>query len=1047
MGNTPTVPPSVKRLIKTFGKFLPAYQSSDYKETEVRREFIDPLFTALGWDVVNEAGAGPATKDVVHEYTLTNPTEKRMPDYSFRNGGEAKFFVEAKKPSVDLAGAVAPALQIRTYGWSAKLPVSVLTDFEELAVYDCRHQPELTDSALAGRLKYFNWTEFDERWCDLWGLLSREAVLAGSLAEIAPEDMRDVVSVDSAFLDEIEAWRSMLAKEIAEGNPSLSQRQLNYAVQQTIDRLILLRIAEDRGIEDFGQLRSIARLDDWGGTGYEVYEDLCKLFLKADDRYNSGLFHFKREKDRTESPDSFTLELRVPDEVLKRIIRRLYFPESPYRFSVFPPDILGQVYEQFLGRVIRLREKGIAVVEEKPEVKKAGGVYYTPTYIVRYIVQGTLGRVLGSSTRRQIAGETRTKHPLRIVDPACGSGSFLLETYQVLLNWYLDQYVKDDAERWAKSNPARLYQGPDKEWLLTVSERKRILLRHIYGVDVDPQAVEVTKLSLLLKVLEGETRETLLQQMQLIQERALPDLGDNIKCGNSLIGTDFYGGQLRIIEPEEQQRINAFDWEREFEEVFAQGGFQIVIGNPPYRRELDYKSLMDEIAGTAFGKRFRAPRMDLWYYFIHRGLQILHAGGQLSFIVNAYWISGTGAKKLITTLRTETHIEEVFFLGKLSVFKKVAGQHMILRIRKSDSPEATVVKLVKPDQQRTAEPFVVGSAPLEVFNKDAEQLFQGEKIDLLPPADDLIRKIEVHSPLEKHGRVRQGIAENPPAVNKKTNEKFGNCWTVGEGVFTLTKEELAKLSVPLEERRLLRRYHDLQDLGRYWMAKKPSLWLIYSTKKTCPQMSKFPTLEAHLSRFRPIMEERRETQRGSNKWWHLHWPRDEDLWQRNKIIAIQMAARPSFVPAWNPTYVSFSTNVFVPNENVHESLYYLTALLNSRVLWVWFQRRAKRRGIGLEINGNVLSRAPIRLIDFQSTSEKRIHDRVSDLAKRLTTLNAEVREAELPSDAEQFSRQVASIEDEIDGYFFDLYELDADERAAVLAATVAPLVAEDWKGR
>src|SRR5205814_24048 len=183
-------------------------------------------------------------------------------------------------------------------------------------------------------------------------------------------------------------------------------------------------------------------------------------------------------------------------------IRRLYYPDSTYEFSVLPADILGQVYEQFLGKVIRLTEAHQAKVEDKPEVKKAGGVYYTPTYIVDYIVKNTVGKLLENKTPRQAA-------KLRILDPACGSGSFLIGAYQHLLDWHRDWYVAHDPKKWATGRNPTIYRGMGGEWKLSTTERKRILLQNIYGVDIDVQAVETTKLSLLLKVLEGESEQTL----------------------------------------------------------------------------------------------------------------------------------------------------------------------------------------------------------------------------------------------------------------------------------------------------------------------------------------------------------------------------------------------------------------------------------------------------------------------------------------------------------------------------------------------------------
>src|SRR5207248_9025383 len=134
----------------------------------------------------------------------------------------------------------------------------------------------------------------------------------------------------------------------------------------------------------------------------------------------------------------------------------------------------------------------------------------------------------------------------RLLDPACGSGSFLIAAYQRLLDWYRDWYVANNPSRWATGRTPRIRQIGLEDWVLTTVERKQILLDHVFGVDVDPQAVEVTKLSLLLKILEGESQETIAEQMKLFRERALPDLDDNVKCGNSLIGPDFYSSQLSL---------------------------------------------------------------------------------------------------------------------------------------------------------------------------------------------------------------------------------------------------------------------------------------------------------------------------------------------------------------------------------------------------------------------------------------------------------------------------------------------------------------------
>jgi type I restriction-modification system DNA methylase subunit len=616
-------PEAIIDLIEHFQRNEDAYRSGAYNEAQLRREFLDPFFEVLGWDVGNRLGAAEAYKDVIHEDAIKVGEGTKAPDYCFRIGGTRKFFVEAKKPSVNIKGDGPSAFQLRRYAWSSKLPLSLLTNFGEFAAYDCRVQPLHTDKASAARVLFFTYEQYVEHWDDIVGTFSKDAVLKGFFDKfIASTKLkRGTAEVDDAFLNEIEKWRRELASNIALRNPALSQRELNFAVQRIIDRIIFLRISEDRGIEPYGQLRDLQKSEN-------IYQQLCAVFQRADDRYNSGLFHFLPEKDRAEPPDTLTLKLRIDDDRLKGILKRLYYPDSPYEFSVLPIDILGQVYEQFLGKVIVLNAAHHATVKDKPEVKKAGGVYYTPTYIVDYIVHKTVGQLLEGRTPKQ-AGR------LRILDPACGSGSFLIGAYHLLINWHREWYLQDGAAKHAKE----MYQGSGGEWHLTIGEKKRILRNNIYGVDIDTQAVEVTKLSLLLKVLEGESEQTLNTTLRLFHERALPDLGDNIKCGNSLIGSDFYKfEQLLLLNEEERFRINVFDWSgREgFCDITRNGGFDAVIGNPPY----SYRNATEEKLRPYYLSEFKSAEgnFELYKFFIERNLQLCKASGFVGMIVSATFL-------------------------------------------------------------------------------------------------------------------------------------------------------------------------------------------------------------------------------------------------------------------------------------------------------------------------------------------------------------------------------------------------------------------------
>lgn len=552
----------IKELVEKFKSNYKQFHSSDYNETLTRQDFINPFFEYLGWDISNKEGLSQTYRDVIHEDKLKIGKETKAPDYSFRIGGNRVFFVEAKKPSRNLKEDSDAAYQIRRYAWSGKLSVSILTDFEEFAIYDCSKKPSPNDKASMSRIEYINYEDYLNRFDFLYDTFAKENVLRGSLEKYNADtkSKKGTESVDIDFLNSLDDLRTKLASNISKLN-SLSLRDLNFAVQHIIDRIIFLRVAEDRGVENYGDLREAC-------CGNNYYKNIVDIFKKSDGKYNSGIFDFSKDK--------ITQNIEVDNKVIKEIINDLYYPKSPYEFSVISVEIIGNAYEQFLGKTITIGNNSKAKIELKPEVRKAGGVYYTPEYIVDYIVENTVGEKIKGKTPKEIAN-------IKIVDPACGSGSFLIGAYKYLLNYHREYYSKQGKKKFLGSKEDAITE--DGELALWV--KKQILINNIFGVDIDSNAVEVTKLSLLLKCMENETPASIINNQSLFNERALPSLDENIKCGNSLIGNDFYsGGDSLNIDIETQYKINCFDWEREFSSIFKSGGFDIVIGNPPYGAEL-----------------------------------------------------------------------------------------------------------------------------------------------------------------------------------------------------------------------------------------------------------------------------------------------------------------------------------------------------------------------------------------------------------------------------------------------------------------------------
>jgi hypothetical protein len=304
---------------------------------------------------------------------------------------------------------------------------------------------------------------------------------------------------------------------------------------------------------------------------------------------------------------------------------------------------------------------------------------------VDYIVRQTVGKLVEGQTPRQIS-------KLRILDPACGSGSFLLGAYQYLLDYHRQWYENNDPAKHARHKQPAVYQASpspasgggvgEGAWRLTGAEKKRILLNKIYGVDMYRQAVEVTKLSLLLQVLEGETEETLGQQLSLWRERALPDLGNNIKCGNSLIGPDYYTAQL-MPDEEDMRRVNAFDWETEFPEAMASGGFDCVIGNPPYLRIQGLQEYYgDQI--DYFIKRYKSAvkRFDLYLLFAEKGFSLLAQGGCLGFICPHKFLNSDFGSGLREFFINNSALDSFVSFGNNLVFSRASTYTGILTLRK-----------------------------------------------------------------------------------------------------------------------------------------------------------------------------------------------------------------------------------------------------------------------------------------------------------------------------------------------------------------------------
>jgi type I restriction-modification system DNA methylase subunit len=943
----------ISNLVERFERNIEAYHSPAYNETQLRREFIDPFFEALGWDVANKAGYAEQYKDVIHEDAIKIAGATKAPDYCFRIGGVRKFFLETKKPSVDIKGQTSPAYQLRRYAWSAKLPISILTDFEETAIYDCRLRPKLSDKPSIGRIRFYTYTQYVDSLEEIHNLLSKESVLKGSFDKFAESERqkRGTAEVDAEFLKEIESWREALAKDIALKNPRLTVPELNFAVQLTIDRIIFLRMCEDRGIEHYGQIQNLL-------NGTNTFRRLREIFYHADDKYNSGLFDFRT--------DRLTPEIKVDDKPLKDIFKTLYYPESPYEFSVLGADILGHVYEQFLGKVIRLTEGHRAKVEEKPEVRKAGGVYYTPTYIVEYIVKNTVGKLCEGKTPRPISS-------VRILDLACGSGSFLLGAYQYLLDYHRDWYQKDGPQKHTKE----IYQGRGGQWYLTIQEKKRILLNNIYGVDIDPQAVEVTKLSLLLKVLEGENQDTLEKQMKLFKERALPDLGSNIKCGNSLIGPDFYQGkQMGLLDSEDMYRINPFDWQKEFPEIMEAGGFDVVIGNPPYVT-LGNDLFSNIVLSYLNSYQVAQYKTDLFHLFIQRGIDLLKTDGFLGYITPNTWFTLQFTTKLREYVLKRVQIEELVLFGHL-VFQNADVHTGLTFLKKARKPLTHKITVKNFPASFNSEMLYQPATPSSLqtdWLKDPEFRFE---IRQTGEFGDLVKRIVGKFPaLERVARASLGIqAYNS---SKHTREQIEG--RVFHAIKKLSKEYLPELTG--------------NDVGRYLIDRRKGQWIKYG-----PWLHDYRTMD-WLTGPRILVREI------AGSWpYRIHGCYVEE------------------------TYCNYKTILNVnPSSATDYSMKYLLGILNSRLISFLYPLVSNKIVAGSfpRLSVRDLKRLPIRTINFSDLSDKARHDKMVELVEQMLTFHKQLAAAKTPDEKTRIQRQIDTSDRQIDRLVYELYGLTERE--------------------
>jgi type I restriction-modification system DNA methylase subunit len=1041
---------SLQKLVKKFDADKDYYLSGDYLEAQARVDFVTPFFKALGWDVENEAGLPHGQRDVIVE----RAEEGLRPDYNFRLSGQTKFFVEAKAPSEPLDSAK-HILQAKGYAWNTKQVFFViLTDFEEFRFYDASIQPDerKPDEGLLLNLKYTDYVTKAEK---LWEF-SKERVAAGSLDAMLPRDRRTQrlrIPVDEAFLDEMTGWREDLARNVFKNNPGLTAKQLNEVVQRLLDRIVFIRIAEDRNIIAKYQLREAKEYWESRGGKFPIFDWLHPLFEKINDDFNGEIF----------KPNELLEKTQVDSEVLAKIIERLYPPKSPYRFDVIGVELLGSVYERYLGKTIRPTAKTVRV-EEKPEVRKAGGIYYTPRYIVDYIVKNTVGKVIEGKSPRQI-------EKIRILDPACGSGSFLIGAFQYVIDYHVKWYLQHPEQEVRHAHPSldfmrEVHTDPDGSKRLSVYRKAKILRNNLFGVDIDPQAVEITMMSLYLKALEGE-------QSQLPpKQHLLPELKYNIMCGNSLIGPDIYD-QGVLFADEERDRINAFDWYADhgvrelapaFEgggkpphskpaapgrpytssgpvtipQVMRSGGFDCVIGNPPYVRSINLKEA-DPLLWGLYRSNYRvasSKEWDIYLIFVEKGISLLKAGGKLGFILPNKFLNSQVGENLRALISEGRHLKRLLHFGAFQVFKGATTYTCLLFLERESAPRAEIFRYIGPLTTKSDACLLPEEEKsLWAVSQAASSTLTSANWDFSTSGGGLLADLKRWPTLGSIADVFKGTGTNADKVFLLENRRQDR-----KGLIRVYSPEKEKEY--LLESTLLRPCLRGRSINRYDVA-RPDLLLIVPYEITTGGSSLLPQKELakiaprtldYLNECKPRLDQREKGRFKGEGWYCFGRPQNLARFDvAEKIVLPDVANRGNCTLDRDGTWLLDTAYAIVRKPEACVDLRYITAILNSPLLKYFLKETGTMlRGGYFRMKTAYLNPFPIRPIDFSDPADKARHDRLVALVERMLELNKRKHSGTLaPSQLDRLDREIASTDAEIDNLVYELYGITDEERRII----------------
>ena len=940
----------VQNLINDFEQQEAYYTSKDFQETETRNRFIDPFFEALGWDF-HQTNISKNEWDVHREFSQKDNSSTKKPDYAFRAKVGIKFketfFVEAKAPWVKLTDKD-PIYQAKRYAFSShgKTPIVILTDFQELRVFNGLQKP-IYDNPLQGLIANLDITYKDylEKWDTIWDLFSKDAIYNGSISKLAATISRNTKTLDQEFLEDISNWRKILAKHIAIRNQDLKTNELNEAVQRIIDRLIFIRNLEDREIESEGTLFSYTNINQG------VYQHLIPLFRNLDNDYNGLLFK-----------EHFSEILIIDDKIIRDLIKQMCYPLSPYQFDEIEPEILGRIYERFLGSKIRLTDGHTAKVEEKPEVRHSGGVYYTPQYIVDHIVMDTIWEKIDGKDPDEIKN-------LTICDPACGSGSFLIGAYEFLLQYHKNWYANTNQTN-KKKYKSDFYINSDNEIKLTLRKRSEILKNNLFGVDIDREATEVAIMSLYLKLLDDGFDKG--QSELFMKGHILPDMTDNVKCGNSLISSNYYEEKdMELFNDEELRKVNAFDWNSKFPIIFNKNnGFDVIIGNPPY---IFTREILTENEKHYFNSNylFTQFKLNTYILFMEKSMKLINEHGTIGFIVPNNWLTLEYNSLMRKSIIERKAIEKIV-LFNYQVFDQASVDTAICILTRRKSDTLKIWKKLSIEDE-----ILITDTPIENYLSNHNYILSASNRE-----DTAIEKINLNSiHLVNVALVKNGI----------------QAYTVGEGT-----------PVQTEKMKNDRVYHSKNQTDDTWIKYLDGVDVVryYSTW----QNKLFVKYGNNLSR-----------------------PRKMELFIGERILIRQIPNKPPYcIHACYTieTCINDNNSMIVKSINQHYSNLFLLGIINSRAVSYWFEKTFAKhqRKVFPQFKVKELEVFPIPIDKIDMNEEK---NKMIKTVQMIINENIALQLCKTQSDIDMHNSKIELLNRQVDKIVYTLFGLDADDIAII----------------